>query len=138
MLFQKTPLRSDVNVYALNAYCSTQRNKNRSQRMLRRATTASQQRAFCGNLRRRDYVNPKRPQQRLEAAQYDDAIKARTSERTIMETPAKQIPTASSETVKLIRKLRWVGLEEKAEQLEKELEQHAIADTVVSIQYETD
>ena len=40
-----------------------------------------------------------------------------------MEMPAKQTPAASSEMVKLIRKLRWVGLEEKAEQLEKELEQ---------------
>ena len=55
-----------------------------------------------------------------------------------METVAKQAPTSSSETVKLIRKLRWVGLEEKAEQLEKELEQHAVTDTVVSIQNETD
>ena len=55
-----------------------------------------------------------------------------------METPAKQAPTASSEIVKLIRKLRWVGLEEKAEQLGKELEQHAVIDTVVSIQDETD
>ena len=54
-----------------------------------------------------------------------------------MEMPAKQAPTASSEIVMLIRKLRWVGLEEKAEQLEKELEQHAVADTVVSIQNET-
>ena len=34
-----------------------------------------------------------------------------------MEMPAKQTPAASSEMVKLIRKLRWVGLEEKAEQL---------------------
>ena len=40
----------------------------------------------------------------------------------------------SSETVKLIRKLRWLGLEEKAEQLEDELEQQAATDTVVSIQ----
>ena len=46
--------------------------------------------------------------------------------------------TASSEIVKLIRKLRWVGLEEKAQQLEKELERHAVTDTVVSIQSETD
>ena len=51
-----------------------------------------------------------------------------------METPDEQAPTASSETVKLIRKL----LVEKAEQLEKELEQHAVIDTVVSIQDETD
>jgi hypothetical protein len=40
-----------------------------------------------------------------------------------MEMPAKQTPAASGEMVKLIRKLRWVGLEEKAERLEKELEQ---------------
>jgi hypothetical protein len=56
----------------------------------------------------------------------------------IMETPTKQAPPASSEIAKLIRKLRWVGLEEKAEQLEKELEQRAVTDTVVSIQNETD
>ena len=52
-----------------------------------------------------------------------------------MEMPAKQAPTASSETVRLIRKLRWVGLEERAEQLEKELQQD---DTVVSVQNDTD
>jgi hypothetical protein len=55
-----------------------------------------------------------------------------------MEMPAKQTPAASSEIIKLIRKLRWVGLEEKAEQLEKELERHAASGTVVSIQSETD
>jgi hypothetical protein len=55
-----------------------------------------------------------------------------------MEMPAKQTPAASSEIIKLIRKLRWMGLEEKAEQLEKELEQHALTGTVVSIQSETD
>ena len=53
-----------------------------------------------------------------------------------MEMPVKQTATASSEMVKLIRKLRWAGLEEKAEQLEKELERHAVTDTVVSIQNE--
>jgi hypothetical protein len=68
----------------------------------------------------------------------DVAIKARTRERTIMKMHAKQAPTASSEIVMLIRKLRWVGLEEKAEQLEKELEQRAVTDTVVPIQNETD
>ena len=55
-----------------------------------------------------------------------------------METPAKQAPIASSEIVMLIRKLRWVGLEEKAEQPEKELEQRAVIERVVSIQNETD
>ena len=55
-----------------------------------------------------------------------------------METPAKLTPAASSERVKLIRKLRWVGLEEKAEQLEKKLKQQAAADAVVPIQSETD
>ena len=34
--------------------------------------------------------------------------------------------------------LRWVGLEEKAEQLEKELEQQPAIDTVLAIQSETD
>jgi hypothetical protein len=37
-----------------------------------------------------------------------------------------------------IRKLRWVGLEEKAEQLEKELEQCVFSDKVVPIQDEAD
>ena len=55
-----------------------------------------------------------------------------------METPTKQVPTASSDTVKLIRKLRWAGLEERVEVLEKELEQQAVTDTVVSMQNETD
>ena len=55
-----------------------------------------------------------------------------------MEMPAKHAPAASSEIVKLIRKLRWAGLEEKAQQLKKELERHAGTDTVVSIQSETD
>jgi hypothetical protein len=64
--------------------------------------------------------------------------KARTREETIMEMPAKQAPPTSSEIVKLIRKLRWVGLEEKAQQLEKELERYGVTDTVVSIQSETD
>ena len=140
MRFQKTPLRFDVNVYApLDAYRLTRRNK-KARLMLRRTATASQQKVFSRNLRLSDYVMRTRPQQRLEAATpgNDGAIKARTRERTIMETPAKQAPTASSEIVKLIRKLRWVGLEEKAEQLEKELEQRAVIDTVVSIQNETD
>ena len=55
-----------------------------------------------------------------------------------METPAKQASSTSSEIVMLIRKLRWVGLEEKAEQLEKELEQRAVTERVVPIQNETD
>jgi hypothetical protein len=55
-----------------------------------------------------------------------------------METPVKRTPAASSEIVKLVRKLRWVGLEEKAEQPEKELEQLPVTDTVLAIQSETD
>jgi hypothetical protein len=50
----------------------------------------------------------------------------------------KQTPTASGEIILLIRKLRWAGLEEKAQQLEKELEQSAVTDRVVPIQTETD
>ena len=55
-----------------------------------------------------------------------------------MEMPAKETTAASSEMAKLIRKLRWVGLEEKAEQLEKELEQQPATDTVLATQSETD
>ena len=55
-----------------------------------------------------------------------------------MEMPSKQTPAASSEMVKLIRKLRWVGLEEKAELLAKEVEQQPATDTVLAIQSETD
>ena len=58
-------------------------------------------------------------------------------ERSWKRPPNKQ-PTASSKIVMLIRKLRWAGLEEKAEQLEKELEQSAVTDRVVPIQNETD
>ena len=108
--------------------------------MLRRTETASQQKVFSRNLRLGDYVLRTQPHQRLEAEtpKYDGAIRTKTRERTIMETVAGQALTSPSEIVKLIRKLRWVGLEEKAEQLEKELEQHAVTDTVVSIQNETD
>jgi hypothetical protein len=54
-----------------------------------------------------------------------------------MEMPPKQTSTASSEIVKLSHKLRWVGLEEKAEQLEKELQQQPATDIVLAIQSET-
>ena len=75
---------------------------------------------------------------RLRVWQCDGAIIARTRTRSIMETPVKQTPAASSEIVKLVRKLRWVGLEGKAEQLEKELEQVPATDTVLAVQSETD
>jgi hypothetical protein len=67
----------------------------------------------------------------------DGAIKPKTRERTIMETTAKQTPTAG-EIVMLIRKLHWAGLEDKAEQLEKKLEHSAVTDRIVPIQNETD
>jgi hypothetical protein len=55
-----------------------------------------------------------------------------------MEVAAKQTPTASSEIIKLIHKLRWAGLEDKAELLERKLEQQATTDAVLAIQSETD
>ena len=55
-----------------------------------------------------------------------------------MVMPTKQTPSASSEIIKLIHKLRWAGLEDKAELLEKKLEQQAAADAVAPIQSETD
>jgi hypothetical protein len=46
----------------------------------------------------------------------------------------------SNELVKLIRKLRWIGMEEEAERLQAELtERHApAADSVVALSGETD
>jgi hypothetical protein len=52
------------------------------------------------------------------------------------DTAAKQ--AVSDETVRLIRKLRWLGLDAEAQQLEKKLEHHAGADTVVAMECETD
>ena len=81
-----------------------------------------------------------RPQRRLEAA--TPGIRWCNKNKNTRENDygngCQTSATSSSKIVKLIRKLRWVGLEEKAEQLEKELEQHAVTDTVVSIQNETD
>jgi hypothetical protein len=76
MRFQKLPLRFDVNV-TRSTLIARRSAKNGRSGMLRRTTTASQQRVFCGNLRRRDYVTRKRPPERLEAAEYDDAIKSK-------------------------------------------------------------
>jgi hypothetical protein len=70
------------------------------------------------------------------------AVQARNGSRPAyqrMEEKGSWPTDASGEIVKLIHKLRWVGLEEKAEQLENQLEhQAATTDTVVSIQNETD
>jgi len=47
---------------------------------------------------------------------------------------------ASNELVKLIRKLRWIGMEEEAEKVEKRLIQRTVpaADCVVAVSRETD
>jgi len=64
-----------------------------------------------------------------------------------VETPHEQQPPdtsarqrASNELVKLIRKLRWMGMEDEAQGLQKELEQrHATpADSVLATAAETD
>ena len=64
-----------------------------------------------------------------------------------METPRKQQPSdtsarqrASNELVKLIRKLRWLGMEEEARGLQKELERRraTAADSVLATVAETD
>jgi hypothetical protein len=64
-----------------------------------------------------------------------------------METPRKQQPSdtsagqrASDELVKLIRKLRWLGMEEEAQGLQKELERRraTAADSVLATAAETD
>ena len=105
--------------------------------MLRRTATALTVGGFSRNLRLSDYVNVEHSE-KMRRQQHDGAANAKTREGIVMEMPAKQAPIVSSEIVKLIRKLRWVGSEEKAEQPEKELEEHAVTDTVVSAQSETD
>jgi len=45
----------------------------------------------------------------------------------------------SNELVKLIRKLRWIGMEDEAERLQTELtRRHSAADSVVAMSRETD
>ena len=64
-----------------------------------------------------------------------------------METPRKRQPSdtsarqrASNELVKLIRKLRWLGMEEEAQDLEDGLRRRhaAAADSVLATAAETD
>ena len=73
-------------------------------------------------------------------------VQSRTS-RTAMETPRKQKLSdtsarqrPSNELVKLIRKLRWLGMEEEAQGLQKELERRraTAADSVLATVAETD
>ncbi|HUC49736.1 MAG TPA: hypothetical protein VMA30_10155 [Xanthobacteraceae bacterium] len=53
-------------------------------------------------------------------------------------TPANA--AASNETIKLIRKLRWIGMEEEAQKLERELSEREeiAADSVVATPRDTD
>jgi hypothetical protein len=53
-------------------------------------------------------------------------------------TPANA--AALNETIKLIRKLRWIGMEEEAQKLERELAERegAAADSVVATPRDTD
>ena len=44
----------------------------------------------------------------------------------------------SSELAKLIRKLRWIGLDDEAEPLQAELTRRAATDSVVAMSGETD
>jgi hypothetical protein len=61
-----------------------------------------------------------------------------------METhPGKSIdrviePDRSSELVKLIRKLRWIGMEREAERLQRELRRAPASDSVLASPRETD
>jgi hypothetical protein len=131
--------RWHVRVHDELASLSTHRNK-KTHRLLHRTPTSSTVDVFNRNLLLEPLCDANEATAKKEAAPRadDGATKTRIRERTIMETPAKQTPTASNEIVMLIRKLRWAGLEEKAEELEKELEQSAVTDRVVPMQNETD
>jgi hypothetical protein len=60
--------------------------------------------------------------------------------RAQQSTPQNLSERGSNELVKLIRKLRWIGMDEEAERLQAELtERHAPAtDSVVALSGETD
>jgi hypothetical protein len=67
-----------------------------------------------------------------------DAIGEQLEEGASMERSSEQ--RASDELVRLIRKLRWIGLESEAESMERELTTRAVpaADSVVATPRETD
>jgi hypothetical protein len=139
MRYQKTPLRSAINVYTSNS-TPTHRNKKdaASCRIALRRIAAK---VFSRNVLSERLCGANAATAKVGGCNASSTTvqkKQKHAKETIMETPTKQAPTASSDMVKLIRKLRWAGLEERAELLEKELEQHAITDTVVSMQNETD
>ena len=142
MRYQKTPLRlRSTFTRRTRGYLSVAATQQKDAVVMLRRTAA----ASAANVFSRTFTSERLCGASAATAKGGcDAIKTmvqqktRTRERTIMEMPAKQAPTASSDLVKLIRKLRWVGLEEKAQQLEKELERHAVSDPVISIQSETD
>lgn len=58
--------------------------------------------------------------------------------------PSQNLPPRETrgpnETIKLIRKLRWIGMEEEAEKLQRELSERedAAADSVVATPRDTD
>jgi hypothetical protein len=61
------------------------------------------------------------------------------SSRVRSERPeTQQDKQASVQLVRRIRKLRWIGLTEEAERLQKELEQTVACDCVLAMPRETD
>jgi hypothetical protein len=69
-------------------------------------------------------------------------LMAITPEQSRMQQSAADATTAqsgSNELVKLIRKLRWIGMDDEAARLQSELtRRHADADSVVALSGETD
>ncbi len=54
-------------------------------------------------------------------------------------TDATAAQNGSNELVKLIRKLRWIGMDDEAQRLQSELtRRHADSDSVVALSGETD
>ena len=98
--------------------------------MLHRTATASQQKSSVEIVRLSDYVTRTRLQHRKLRRQKDSAIKQEHARERSWKRPPNKHPRLAADLVMRIRKLRWVGLEEKAEQLEKELEQCAVTDRV--------
>ncbi len=67
------------------------------------------------------------------------AITAEQSRSQQSTTDAATAQSGSNELVKLIRKLRWIGMNDEAARLQAELtRRHAAADSVVAMSGETD
>jgi hypothetical protein len=141
MRHQKTPSRFEIKVYTPHSTLIHRRSATkRCRRMLRRTATAPAAKVFSRNLRLSDYVMRTRHSKGLQAAMLAARWcnkRKNTRENdygNALQTNSHRIQRDGQAHPQIA--LGWIGRESGA--VEKELEQHAVTDTVVSIQNETD